>query len=195
MKKKYGINSLLFILSVFLFMLMLPLAAATPSPTPTKTPSPICTSCPISVSGHVYDSTGNPVAGAALNLNNGESNVNTTTDASGYYSMQSGVCLSPDFTLTVSAAGFPDQTKTVPARCGAFTNDFHFGISTLLGDVNGDYIVNTVDALMVAQYGMIYPIPEFIEANADVNCDGSINIVDALIIAQYTVGIIISFPC
>ncbi|MBN2735697.1 MAG: hypothetical protein JXR70_01870 [Spirochaetales bacterium] len=62
------------------------------------------------------------------------------------------------------------------------------------GDVNGDNVVNIVDALLVAQFYVGLPIEgTFIEANGDTNCDNVINIVDALLIAQYYVGLENSF--
>jgi len=68
--------------------------------------------------------------------------------------------------------------------------------STIIkGDVNGDKIVNIVDALMIAQYSVGLNPVGFIPANADVNCDGTITIVDALMVAQYYVSIITGFSC
>jgi len=57
------------------------------------------------------------------------------------------------------------------------------------GDVNGDSLVDIVDALLTAQYYVglgvsINPV------SADANCDGSVDIVDALLIARYYVGLI-----
>jgi len=56
------------------------------------------------------------------------------------------------------------------------------------GNVNGDSVVNIVDALAVAQYSVGKPPANFNVANADVNDDGKVNIQDALLIAQYTVN-------
>ena len=62
-----------------------------------------------------------------------------------------------------------------------------------LGDVDGNDIVNIVDALQIARYDAgISPDP-FYESAADVDCNSSINIVDALQVARYDAGIISSF--
>ncbi|MBN2536127.1 MAG: hypothetical protein JXB88_24815 [Spirochaetales bacterium] len=61
------------------------------------------------------------------------------------------------------------------------------------GDVNLDGEINSVDALLVAQFYVGLNPSNFNVDNADTNCDGSIDIVDALLIAQYYVGLINSF--
>lgn len=57
-----------------------------------------------------------------------------------------------------------------------------------IGDVNGDGIVNIVDALLIAQYyvGFITELEQ--RCAADFNNDGVITIVDALLVAQYYVS-------
>jgi len=62
-------------------------------------------------------------------------------------------------------------------------------IKDLRGDVNGDQLVNIIDALMIAQYSVGINPPGFTLSAADVSCDGIVNIVDALMVAQYQVGI------
>ncbi|MBN2535420.1 MAG: right-handed parallel beta-helix repeat-containing protein [Spirochaetales bacterium] len=64
-----------------------------------------------------------------------------------------------------------------------------------LGDVNGDWNIDIVDALLTAQYYVGLNPGNFNPGNADVNCDNSIDIVDALLIAQYYVGLIPAMPC
>ena len=64
-----------------------------------------------------------------------------------------------------------------------------------MGDVNGDDVVNYLDAMMIAQY-YVGDITGF-DLNlvvADVNGDGVVNYLDAMMIAQYYVGDIDSFP-
>jgi endoglucanase len=63
------------------------------------------------------------------------------------------------------------------------------------GDVNGDYRVDIVDALLTAQYYVGIRPPVFFAANADVDCSGTVTIVDALRVAQYYVGILSSLAC
>lgn len=65
--------------------------------------------------------------------------------------------------------------------------------TVLLGDVNGDGVVNINDALLIARYTAgLNPSP-FNIAAADVNKDGATNINDALLIARYTAGLISGF--
>ena len=68
-----------------------------------------------------------------------------------------------------------------------------------LGDVNGNDLINIVDALQIARYdaGLITDVtPGFYREVADViGCDGIVNIVDALTIARYDAGLIDTFLC
>ena len=63
-----------------------------------------------------------------------------------------------------------------------------------LGDVNGDGLVNSVDALLVLQYGaaLITGLP-FLN-NADVNDDGLVNAIDAQLILQFGADLIDQLP-
>lgn len=63
---------------------------------------------------------------------------------------------------------------------------------SMIGDVNGDQIVDVTDALLTAQYYVGLDV-DINTGAADANCDGSVTIIDALLIAQYYVGIISSF--
>ncbi len=60
----------------------------------------------------------------------------------------------------------------------------------LLGDVNGDGMIDIIDALRIVQYyvGIIVLTPEELE-RADANCDDTVNVLDALLVAQYYVGL------
>ena len=83
-----------------------------------------------------------------------------------------------ELTVDASFAGKPDA----PA-------DF------LLGDVNGDTYVNSVDAMMVLQYYVGFlPAEKLIVAAADVNGDELTNSIDAMLILQHYVSIIDKFP-
>lgn len=63
-----------------------------------------------------------------------------------------------------------------------------------LGDVDGNGIIDIVDALLTARYyvGLIITLPN--PQAADVDGNSQVTIVDALLIAQYYVGQIQSFP-
>jgi hypothetical protein len=60
--------------------------------------------------------------------------------------------------------------------------------------VNGDFSIDIVDALLVAQKYVSIIVDPFIESAANVNCDENIDIIDALLIAQYYVKLIDQFP-
>ncbi|MBN2532351.1 MAG: dockerin type I repeat-containing protein [Spirochaetales bacterium] len=83
---------------------------------------------------------------------------------------------------------------------GTWENAKYFNVTGssgyLRGDVNGDGLINIVDAYLVAWYvlyGEIWVGGVFIEENADTNGDGTITIIDALLIAQYSTGLITGF--
>jgi len=61
------------------------------------------------------------------------------------------------------------------------------------GDVNGDGVIDIIDALLTARYSVGLNPEGFNVDQGDANCDGSINIVDALLFAQYFVGLITEF--
>ncbi len=63
-------------------------------------------------------------------------------------------------------------------------------LKPVLGDVNCDGIVNSIDAALILQFvaGLVSSLP--CAQNADVNHDGQVNSIDAAIILQYTAGLI-----
>lgn len=64
----------------------------------------------------------------------------------------------------------------------------------MLGDVNGDEIVNSTDALIVLSCDVGIDVAGFCPLNcADVNADGFINSTDALIILSYDAGMSVPF--
>ncbi|MBN1214720.1 MAG: dockerin type I repeat-containing protein, partial [Candidatus Lokiarchaeota archaeon] len=68
-------------------------------------------------------------------------------------------------------------------------------IKSVMGDVNNDGLIDSVDGLLTAQYYAGLDPEHFLyPERADVNADGFIDIVDALIIIQYVVGLIDTFP-
>ena len=79
-----------------------------------------------------------------------------------------------------------DENKNVTA---------YFSEITLLGDVNGDDLVNSTDALIVLKGDVGLNISPYCPMNCgDANGDGFVNSTDALIILKYDVGLSVSFP-
>ena len=68
------------------------------------------------------------------------------------------------------------------------------GLSILLGDVDGNGVVNANDALLILRYslGLISSLP-YPEA-ADVDGNGAINANDALLVLRFSLGLIDHFP-
>lgn len=64
----------------------------------------------------------------------------------------------------------------------------------ITGDSNTDYVVDILDALIVAQYYVGLNPSNFDIDSADVNIDSSVDILDALMIAQLYVGLITELP-
>jgi hypothetical protein len=180
-----------------------------PVPNVTPTPTPTCYSCDMNVDGHVTGTDGEPLEGATIYL---MSTPMAVTDAEGYYEFTTIAyggdgCPIGDSYLFANGQG----QKFIGMICGDYTYDFS-NISEydpmgtpipdpqetphpdpMIGDVNGDFSVTIVDALLTAQHYVGLNPGNFNSAVADVNCDGSITIVDALLIAQYYVGVIVEF--
>lgn len=68
-------------------------------------------------------------------------------------------------------------------------------IDGLLGDVNGDGVINVTDSNLVLQYtsGLIELTEDELD-RADVNGDGVVNATDGILILRYIVGLIDEFP-
>ena len=107
----------------------------------------------------------------------------TATPASGYvFDHWSGAC-----TGNGACQVTMDADKSVTAN---FVEE-----TTILGDVNGDQVVNSTDALIVLSGDAGIPITQFCPANCgDVNADGLVNSTDALIILSHDVGMSVPFP-
>ena len=81
-------------------------------------------------------------------------------------------------------------------------NNFSYEVSAkpLLGDVNGDGLVNSTDALIVLSFDAGLTISdaatlERLNASVgDVNADGATNSTDALLILSYDVGLFVPAP-
>lgn len=66
---------------------------------------------------------------------------------------------------------------------------------SFMGDVDGNGVINIVDALIIAQVYVGISPTNYNAACADVDCNDSVGIVDALLVAQLYVGLISDFPC
>jgi hypothetical protein len=80
-----------------------------------------------------------------------------------------------------------DEEKTVTA---------HFILAPgLLGDVNGDEVPNSTDALIILSCDVGMDTSQYCPMDCgDVNGDGLVNSTDALIILSYDAGMVVSFP-
>ena len=65
----------------------------------------------------------------------------------------------------------------------------------ILGDVNNDGVVDTIDATLVQRYDAQMSLPEgTIIERGDVNNDGEVDIIDATLIQRYDAGMTVKFP-
>ena len=87
----------------------------------------------------------------------------------------------------------PGYTTLYATFCGQrapFTVNFLAKDAYLYGDVNGDYKINSIDALAVLQHSVgNITLKDKHLTQADVTKDGKINSLDALKILQFSVGI------
>ena len=123
-----------------------------------------------------------PTAGAHV-YNEGTVVPVTAVPASGYvFDHWSGAC-----TGSGSCSVTMDADATVTANFELVTS--------ILGDVNGDGLVNSTDALIILSGDVGIPITQYCPARCgDINADGSVNSTDALIILSYDIGTSIPFP-
>ncbi len=91
------------------------------------------------------------------------------------------VAASPSPTLSASATPVPTSTD-VPEPTAIPPG--------LLGDVNGDGLINPIDAALILQFsaGMLPVLPSF--ERGDVNRDETVNAVDAALILQFSAGLL-----
>jgi pectinesterase len=86
------------------------------------------------------------------------------------------------------------KTAVIVSCCIALMFATGFDLFADTGDVNGNGIVDIVDALLIAQFYVGLNPANFDQSFADVNGDAGVTIVDALIIAQVYVGLQTPFP-
>ncbi|MBQ8574661.1 MAG: dockerin type I repeat-containing protein [Clostridia bacterium] len=83
---------------------------------------------------------------------------------------------------------------TFGGKRAPFTVNFLTKDTKLLGDVNGDYAINSFDALIILQSSVgKVTLDSTQTTQADVTKDGKVNSTDALTVLQYVVGKITSF--
>lgn len=97
--------------------------------------------------------------------------------------------------LTVNELIDDSYNNVGTPRGGSATVTVNDGSSVLLGDVDGNGVVNIVDALKIAQAYVGLDASPYNPAAADVDCNGTVNVVDALKVAQYYVGLLPSLSC
>lgn len=85
-------------------------------------------------------------------------------------------------TISVVSAGTSNYSVRV---CNAASG------SGIYGDVNGDGLVNVIDAQLVARFSVGLSVPDAgrTQTNGDVNGDGAANVIDAQLISRHSVGL------
>ncbi len=111
----------------------------------------------------------------------------------------------PDTVTSIAADAF-DEGVTIVASPDSYAaqfaqeNGFEFVSSeateVLLGDINGDGEVNSVDALLALRYnaGTVTDLTAQQLFQGDVNSDNTVNSVDALEILEYNAGNAVADP-
>ena len=98
-----------------------------------------------------------------------------------------------DLEYSVMSATAPNFTNLLPIL--TVTDGQVVVGSGALGDVNGDGLVNSTDALIVLSADVGVGTSQYCPMNCgDVNADGAVNSTDALISLSYDVGMTVPFP-
>ena len=122
------------------------------------------------------------------------------TVASGYYLYFGDYAITPnlpvgDYTFTASVN---DNRKTTEAYYDNNSRSIDFKVreTFLIGDVDGDDDVSSVDAAWIMRYaaGMHTEIDDLAIQRGDVLNDGELNILDATLIQRYNANIVIYYP-
>lgn len=83
---------------------------------------------------------------------------------------------------------------TFGGKMAPFTVNFLTKDTKLLGDVNGDFVINSFDALLILQSSVgKVTLNDTQKTQADVTMDGKLNSTDALTVLRFVVGKITSF--
>jgi hypothetical protein len=114
-------------------------------------------------------------------------NITATPTAGYHFDHWSGIVTDPDAASTTVIMS-DDQTVTAN-----FVEDSP--LPGMAGDMNGDALVNSTDALIILSCDTGIDVSQFCPVNCgDVNGDGVVNSTDALIILSYDVGMNVPFP-
>jgi len=135
-------------------------------------------------SGHLGFSAANPTGTSGLiNI------LNLTFDVIGSTGQSGTVTLA--FDAMASALTFVDLLPNVSVdHC-----DYTIDPCGFLGDVNGDEVPNSTDALIIMSCDVGLDVSSFCPMNCgDVNGDGMVNSTDALIVVSYDVGLTVPYP-
>ena len=100
---------------------------------------------------------------------------------------------SVDITITLDLTNWFTQSKEGATYTITVADHEEVGPTYIVGDVNSDGKVDTVDATLIQKYAIEIPVEYFDATVADVNGDGRISILDTTCVqkyaADYTEGI------
>jgi phosphodiesterase/alkaline phosphatase D-like protein len=128
----------------------------------------------------------------------------TTNPAAGIHSYDAGTIVNLTATpaagyvfdhWTGNVANVNNATTTVTMSADQAVTAYFNLLPGFAGDMNGDDVVNSTDALIILSCDVGIDVSQFCPVNcADVNADGLVNSTDALIILSYDVGMSIPYP-
>ncbi len=126
----------------------------------------------------------NPVEGATITLT-GVSTGNGTTDSYGNFVININATSIGNISYVVNKTGFVDVIGTINVIDNLSYP--YWKRPPLRGDVNGDGVVNIIDALLIAKH--VVNKNNYFLYMGDIDNDGEATLVDALYIARCTVGL------
>jgi predicted phosphodiesterase len=112
----------------------------------------------------------------------------TALPATGYeFDHWSGSVADPESATTTVTM---NANKTITANFQVYIPE-----RTIAGDLNGDDLANSTDALIILSCDVGIDVSQFCPVNcADVNGDGHVNSTDALIVLSYDAGLTVPYP-